>query len=148
MTTHYQRSFVTDLANRLDEAAPLIQLIVGPRQVGKTKGIQQLIEQRTAPAHYASADDLLAGDAQCLREQWQHARLLGSNALLAIDEIQKIPHWPETVKALWRNPPPSSRQFESRTCLSPRPLRAPPQAVRGSQRRGNRESRVARLSAQ
>ena len=42
-----------------------------------------------------------AGDAQWLREQWQHARLLGPNALLAIDEIQKIPNWPETVKALW-----------------------------------------------
>ena len=101
MATGYQRPFVTDLANRLDEAAPLIQVVVGPRQVGKTTGIQQLIDQRTAPAHYASADDLLAGDSQWLREQWQHARLLGPKALLAIDEIQKIPNWPETVKALW-----------------------------------------------
>jgi hypothetical protein len=101
MATGYQRPFVTDLANRLDEAAPLIQVVVGPRQVGKTTGIQQLIDQRTAPAHYASADDLLAGDSQWLREQWQHARLLGPNALLAIDEVQKIPNWPETMKALW-----------------------------------------------
>ena len=65
--------------------------------MGKTTGIQQLIDQQTTPAHYASADDLLAGDAQWLREQWQHARLLGPNTLLAIDEIQKIPNWPETV---------------------------------------------------
>ena len=78
-----------------------MQVVVGPRQVGKTTGIQQLIDQQTTPAHYASADDLIAGNAQWLREQWQHARLLGPNALLAIDEIQKIPNWPETVKALW-----------------------------------------------
>ncbi|WP_051373265.1 AAA family ATPase [Spiribacter curvatus] len=101
MSVHYRRRFVTELTDRLNEAAPLIQVVVGPRQVGKTTGIQQLIDQQTAPAHYASADDLLAGDAQWLREQWQHARLLGPNALLAIDEVQKIPNWPETVKALW-----------------------------------------------
>lgn len=101
MPTNYQRSFVTNLSGRLNEVAPLMQVVVGPRQVGKTTGIQQLIDQQTTPAHYASADDLIAGDAQWLREQWQHARLLGPNALLAIDEIQKIPNWPETVKALW-----------------------------------------------
>jgi uncharacterized protein len=27
--------------------------------------------------------------------------LLGDGALLVIDEIQKVPNWPETIKALW-----------------------------------------------
>jgi len=99
--TTYQRPFVSDLASRLDETAPFIQVVIGPRQVGKTTGIQQLIAQQTRPAHYASADDLLAGDGQWLREQWQYARFLGPSTLLAIDEIQKIPNWPETIKALW-----------------------------------------------
>ena len=101
MSTDYQRPFVTDLVSRLNETAPLMQVVVGPRQVGKTTGIHQLIAQQTTPAHYASADDLLTSDGQWLREQWQHARLLGPNALLAIDEIQKIPNWSESVKALW-----------------------------------------------
>ena len=101
MSTDYQRPFVTDLVSRLNETAPLMQVVVGPRQVGKTTGIHQLIAQQTTPAHYASADDLLTSDGQWLREQWQHARLLGPNTLLAIDEIQKIPNWSESVKALW-----------------------------------------------
>lgn len=101
MSAPFLRPFVTELARRMLAPPGLIQLLVGPRQVGKTTGVRQLIAQAGCPAHYANADDLLASDRTWLLQQWQQARLLGEGALLVIDEIQKVPNWPETVKALW-----------------------------------------------
>jgi uncharacterized protein len=101
MLTPFQRSFVSTLAARLAAAQPLIQVITGPRQVGKTTGVRQLLAQSAWPHHYANADDVLVTDRNWLLAQWQQALLLGDGALLAIDEIQKVPNWPETIKALW-----------------------------------------------
>jgi len=101
MKTDFQRAFVPFLDKRLDEQAPLIQVLVGPRQVGKTTGVKQLIAQRDSPTHYASADDILTSDRTWLLEQWQQALLLGQRAILVIDEIQKVHNWPETIKGLW-----------------------------------------------
>ena len=101
MPISFQRPFVAQLAQRLQGAAPLIQVLVGPRQVGKTVGVRQLMAQGPWPTHYASADDVLVSDRSWLLEQWQQALLLGDGALLVVDEIQKVPNWPETMKALW-----------------------------------------------
>ena len=97
----FQRPFVARLAQRLRSAPTHMQVLVGPRQVGKTTGVRQLIARDEPNTHYANADDLLVSDRNWLLEQWQHARLLGEGALLVIDEIQKVPNWPETIKALW-----------------------------------------------
>ena len=101
----YARPFVAQLEKRLSGETPLIQVLVGPRQVGKTTGIRQLLARTPYQSHYANADDLLVTDRSWLLEQWQKAQLQGSGTLLIIDEIQKIPNWSETLKALWdRNP--------------------------------------------
>ena len=101
----YARPFVAQLEKRLSGETPLIQVLVGPRQVGKTTGIRQLLARTPYQSHYANADDLLVTDRSWLLEQWQKAKLQGSGTLLIIDEIQKIPNWSETLKALWdRNP--------------------------------------------
>jgi predicted AAA+ superfamily ATPase len=97
----YQRPFVSTLAQRLAAERPLIQVLVGPRQVGKTTGVRQLLEAAAWPHHYANADDVLMSDRQWLLAHWQQALLLGDGALLVIDEIQKVANWPETLKALW-----------------------------------------------
>lgn len=97
----YQRPFVSQLARRLQDPPHFIQVVVGPRQVGKTTGVRQLLASSGWPAHYANADDVLVSDRSWLLQQWQQALLLGDGALLVVDEIQKIPNWPETVKALW-----------------------------------------------
>lgn len=97
----FHRPFVATLAQRLREPSPLIQVLVGPRQVGKTTGVRQLLAQGLWPAHYANADDLLAADRNWLLAQWQSALQLGEGALLVVDEVQKVPNWPETIKALW-----------------------------------------------
>jgi predicted AAA+ superfamily ATPase len=105
MATIYQRPFVARLAQRLQAAPTLIQILVGPRQVGKTTGVRQLIAQSEPNAHYANADDLLVSDRNWLLEQWQRALLLGEGALLVIDEIQKVLNWSETIKSLWDKQP-------------------------------------------
>lgn len=78
-----------------------MQVLAGPRQVGKTTGVRQLIAQSVFPSHYANADDVLVSDRSWLLHQWQQALMLGEGALLVIDEIQKVPNWSETLKALW-----------------------------------------------
>jgi len=97
----YERAFVAQLEKRLCDEAPLIQVLVGPRQVGKTTGMRQLLKRTSGKYHYANADDLLVTDRTWLLEQWQKALLLGDGTLLVIDEIQKIPNWSEAIKSLW-----------------------------------------------
>lgn len=101
MAATFVRPFVNTLALRLAAQKPLIQVLTGPRQVGKTTGVRQLMAQGAWPHHYANADDVLVSDRQWLLEHWQQALLLGDGALLVIDEIQKVANWPETIKALW-----------------------------------------------
>ena len=43
MPISFQRPFVNQLAQRLRADSVLIQVLVEPRQVGKTTGVQQLI---------------------------------------------------------------------------------------------------------
>jgi uncharacterized protein len=105
MNITFQRPFVERLRQRLREPSPLIQVLVGPRQVGKTTGVRQLLAQSDHKAHYANADDLWMADRNWLLEQWQQALLLGDGSLLVIDEIQKVTNWPETIKALWDKQP-------------------------------------------
>jgi len=105
MTILYERPFVALLEKRLYGDQPLIQVLVGPRQVGKTTGMRQLLARYPNNNHYANADDLLVTDRTWLLEQWQKALLLGDGTLLVIDEVQKIPNWSETLKSLWdKNP--------------------------------------------
>jgi len=105
MITPYERQFVAQLEKRLSGDQTLIQVLIGPRQVGKTTGMRQLLARFCRKSHYANADDLLVTDRTWLLEQWQKALLMGDGTLLVIDEVQKIPNWSETLKSLWdKNP--------------------------------------------
>jgi predicted AAA+ superfamily ATPase len=101
----FERPFVRAVEHRLRAPAPLIQVLIGPRQVGKTTGVRQLLARWPGTWHYASADDLLAADRSWLLAQWQAASRMGAGTLLVIDEIQKVPGWTETAKALWDRAP-------------------------------------------
>lgn len=94
------------LAGRLGEPRRFLQVVAGPRQVGKTTLVQQVLAASGSPSVYASADEPTLRDAAWLAAQWDRARLAaekagGPGAVLALDEIQKIPGWSETVKRLW-----------------------------------------------
>lgn len=102
----YKRIHFQELIKRLKEPKRFIQVITGPRQVGKTTLVQQVIEEITIPAMYISADAIANTDLTWLDQQWQNARLkLKTNQytefILVIDEIQKIQNWSEVVKANW-----------------------------------------------
>jgi len=103
----YKREAFGVLAGRLKEERRFIQVITGPRQVGKTWLSLQLREAFAGRSLYESADEPTLRDAAWLAQVWENARHLaraegGENpALLIVDEIQKVPHWPETVKRLW-----------------------------------------------
>jgi predicted AAA+ superfamily ATPase len=90
------------LQERLKSPSPLIQVILGPRQVGKTTTVKQVLSQMPAGTyHYASADAVFASDWNWLTQQWQDAQRLGPRGLLVIDEVQKIHNWSELIKKHW-----------------------------------------------
>ena len=109
MVKVYERSFVAQLEQRLSAGQPLIQVLAGPRQVGKTTGVKQLLARYPYTTHYANTDDILTTDRTWLLEQWQKALLSGKKTLLVIDEIRKVPNWSETVKSLWDKAPKALR---------------------------------------
>lgn len=86
----------------LENKNTLIQVVLGPRQVGKTTGVKQVLQQfKSDEYHYASADGNILKNSSWLLEQWTYAKQKSENALLVIDEIQKIENWADTVKFLW-----------------------------------------------
>ena len=95
------RDFERQLQSRLLQGGNLIQAVLGPRQVGKTTGVLRVCEQWAGPVTYASADLPAPPSANWILEQWQSARLKGANGLLVLDEVQKVPHWSDIVKALY-----------------------------------------------
>lgn len=100
---NYQRPHADVLARRLTEPRRFIQVVAGPRQVGKTTLVQQVVEAARVPAQYASADEPTLRGAEWIAQQWETARLMADarGAVLVLDEVQKISAWSETVKRLW-----------------------------------------------
>ena len=83
-----------------------MQVVAGPRQVGKSTLVQQVTEGLAAAVRYASADEPTLRGPEWIAQQWEAARLIAREggtrgAVLALDEIQKIPGWSEAVKRLW-----------------------------------------------
>lgn len=99
----YRRPYFSELLGRLTEPRQFLQVVAGPRQVGKTTLVQQVCEELNRPMHYASADEPTLHGAEWIAQQWEIGRLrLGTgDAILVLDEIQKIGGWSETVKRLW-----------------------------------------------
>ncbi len=100
----YQRPQGVVLAGRLAESRRFVQVVAGPRQVGKSTLVQQVTSELSVPVRYVSADEPSLRGADWIAQQWEAARLEApgkTGAVLVIDEIQKIPAWSETVKRLW-----------------------------------------------
>ena len=100
----FRRTVSTKLEERLNETRAFIQVVMGPRQTGKTTAVKQAVKATELPVRVASADGVFELGAGWIEMQWRQARELTRNnakAVLILDEIQKIQQWPETVKALW-----------------------------------------------
>lgn len=96
--TNISRSFQAQIEARLEEKAPLIQVLIGPRQVGKTTAIQNILASRSRL--YETADSPVPLPHSEIERLWNEASRM-KNPILAIDEVQKIDGWAETVKRLW-----------------------------------------------
>ncbi len=100
-----RQSIYQALLNRVQEKRRFLQVVVGPRQVGKTTVVRQVMEATKIPAHYASADEPTLRNQIWLKQQWDLARLKAgetdNGALLVLDEIQKVSDWSSLVKLLW-----------------------------------------------
>lgn len=103
----FQRTHLQALTKRLkEEPRRFIQVLYGPRQVGKTTSAMQLTRQIGLPFHFASADAVEGGADTWVAVQWERARFLqkqsgAAEAVLLLDEIQKIASWSEQVKREW-----------------------------------------------
>lgn len=101
----FKRNMFGDVFKRIIEPRKFIQVLAGPRQVGKTTLARQLMDAAEIPAYYASADEPALKNSSWLEQQWETARHKIGNkngeALLVLDEVQKLPNWSETVKRLW-----------------------------------------------
>lgn len=102
--TAFQRPQAAVLAERLAEPRRFLQVVAGPRQVGKSTLVQQVTDQLGQPVRYVSADEPTLRGTDWISQQWEAARLEATGkagAVLVFDEVQKIPAWSETVKRLW-----------------------------------------------
>ena len=99
----WQRPQSDVLARRLEEPRRFIQVVAGPRQVGKTTLVQQVVEAAKVPVQFASADEPTLRGSEWIAQQWEAARLMAGakGAVLVLDEVQKIGGWSEAVKRLW-----------------------------------------------
>ncbi|KGN79701.1 ATPase AAA [Porphyromonas cangingivalis] len=94
------------LKARLQEPRRFMQVLAGPRQVGKSTLVGQLLQDITIPYSIEVADAVDPKDGDWIRRVWEGARtsmtILGEKErLLVIDEIQKIDNWSEVVKREW-----------------------------------------------
>lgn len=93
------------LLRRMREPRRFLQVLAGPRQVGKTTLIHQVMADLELPSHYASADEPTLRDRTWIEQQWDLGRLKAREnkrgALLVLDEIQKVTDWVNVVKLLW-----------------------------------------------
>ena len=102
----FQRDYAVPLAARLREPQRFLQVLAGPRQVGKTTMVQQVLAEFEGRSVFVSADEPALRDTAWVAAQWERARLVAKDAgkrgaVLVLDEVQKIPAWSEAVKRLW-----------------------------------------------
>ncbi len=100
----YRRTPAAELARRLVEPRRFLQVVAGPRQVGKSTLVQQVVEAVPLPWRWASADEPALRSPAWLAQQWDAARLIArprGGAVLVLDEVHKVSGWSETVKRLW-----------------------------------------------
>jgi len=99
----FHRPVFRAILARAQEPRGVIQVLAGPRQVGKTTVIRQVLEAVHAAGRYATADEVAGYDREWIRAQWEAARAdaRAGEAILVLDEVQKIPGWSDMVKFLW-----------------------------------------------
>ncbi|MBQ9704777.1 MAG: ATP-binding protein [Paludibacteraceae bacterium] len=101
-----QRSYFDTITRRINEPRKFIQIIEGPRQVGKSTLIKQVLKNISSPWLHFAADNVPATRSAWISDCWTTARNKLqmehlTELLLVIDEVQKLKNWGEVVKKEW-----------------------------------------------
>ena len=83
-----------------------MQIVMGPRQVGKSTLVGQFTEGISVPFDFFAADGVNRFDSSWIPNKWQQVRMRmdihsEQEHILIIDEVQKIRGWSEQVKKEW-----------------------------------------------
>ena len=101
----YERPLLSTLRTALSSPTPVLHILIGPRQVGKTTIARQIQETIGIPSIYATADSPVPLDSAWIETQWRRSVIegttSGSPVLLILDELQKVRGWSETLKLFW-----------------------------------------------
>lgn len=120
----FRRDTFDTLLSRIHEEPRWLIVVSGPRQSGKTTLVRQALHRSRMPSVYFPVDGAadpevthlpsypretypspLARDRTWLIGTWERARREAHRSphglILVLDEIQQIPNWSATVKALW-----------------------------------------------
>lgn len=104
----YKKTEYKIIMKRLNEPRKFIQVVMGPRQVGKSTVVTQVLEDIDLPFQFYSADKVSETNNSWLSNCWAATRSIKeqkklNTIILVIDEIQKIKNWSEAVKKEWDN---------------------------------------------
>lgn len=102
---YIRKQFYT-LEERILEPRKFIQVLAGPRQVGKSTLVNQVLTKLNIPHSIEVADAVDPKDSDWIHRTWEAARTTMKlrkieEYLLVIDEVQKIDNWSEVVKREW-----------------------------------------------
>lgn len=102
----YKRSIYHTIIKRLEEHRMFIQVVMGPRQIGKSTVVKQVLDDLGKPYLLYSADTIPSTSPKWISECWANVRLQMraqqlEEMILVIDEVQKLKNWSEYVKKEW-----------------------------------------------
>lgn len=111
----FERAIVEVLEGRLKEPRRFMQIVVGPRQTGKSTAVGQALAKLGAPVVSMAFDRPRDRRASRIEELWHQAREIAERegeVILSLDEIQKVRDWSSTVKFLWDEDSAASRNVK------------------------------------
>lgn len=113
----YQRRHLDILKSRMAEPRRRMQIVMGPRQVGKSTLVGQFTEGVSVPFDFFAADGVNRFDSSWIPNKWQQVRMRmdihsEQEHILIIDEVQKIRGWSEQVKKEWDEDSRSHRNLK------------------------------------
>ena len=113
----YQRRHLNILKSRMAEPRRRMQIVMGPRQVGKSTLVGQFTEATSVPFDFFAADGVNRFDSSWIPNKWQQVRMRmdihsEQEHILIIDEVQKIRGWSEQVKKEWDEDSRSHRNLK------------------------------------
>lgn len=102
--------FIDKLEEGISTGSNFLQVIIGPRQVGKaTTVLKYLNEKHQDKFNFYSADEVFNASANWIFEIWSKTR--AEKKILVIDEIQKCENWSAVIKKLWDEDKRNKKSF-------------------------------------